>query len=156
MIRLPRLPRNWNKVPGLFERYWDEVLTSIENSISSQTTVSTSLSLLTSYVETPTPAISADSSGIITINPHTRVYGSGNQVAVSGGTLNTGSPAGSIVRVFYSDPSFNGGSVTYAFSVDPAPKPSQKDGIHVVGAVFIPVSGTVIGATVDPVGSVSL
>lgn len=33
-IRLPRLPVNWQEQPQLFERYWDEAMTSLEETLN--------------------------------------------------------------------------------------------------------------------------
>lgn len=33
-VRLPRLPVNWKTQPQLFERYWDEAMTTIENNLN--------------------------------------------------------------------------------------------------------------------------
>lgn len=33
-FRLPRLPVNWREQPQLFERYWDETLTSLEKTLN--------------------------------------------------------------------------------------------------------------------------
>lgn len=153
MLKLPRLPRNFEKIPGLFERYWDEVLRAIEKAISSIDTSSRNISLLTSFVRTSLP-LYADASGLVTIPLHVRVYGNGTEATVNNGFLNTGQPPGSIIRVYYEDSSFAGGSVVYRFKADPDPKPEQKDGIHIVGLVVIPTTGTVDGKTLDPIGSI--
>lgn len=156
MLRLPRLPIGWDKISGLFQRYWDEVLTAIERTVNSLETSDKSFSLLMSFVKSSVPVITANSSGIISIQPHVRVYGTGVEVLIDGGTLSTAQPPGSVIRVYYLDDAFAGGAVTYLFSVDPDPKPAQQNGRHLVGAVAIPVSGTVTGLTIDPPGSVYL
>lgn len=33
-VKLPRLPVNWRTQPQLFERYWDEAMTTIENNLN--------------------------------------------------------------------------------------------------------------------------
>lgn len=153
MLKLPRLPRNIEKIPGLFERYWDEVLRSIEKAISSIDTSSRNISLLTSFVRTSS-SLYADTTGLVTIPVHVRVYGNGSEVNVNDGFLNTGQSPGSIIRVYYEDTALAGGSVVYKFTTDPDPKPAQKDGVHIVGLVVIPTTGTANGKTLDPIGSI--
>lgn len=115
-------------------------------------------SLVNSYITAFTaPLISADSSGVVTIANHTRVYGDSSlnpSRTVVGGTISTGAASGSIVRVYYSDPSRAGGSVAYLFTVDPATPMAQGGNIHSIGAVAIPATGTGDGNFVKPPGFV--
>lgn len=115
-------------------------------------------SLVNSYVNgfTP-PLISADATGVVTIANHTRVYGDSSlnpSRSVIGGTIPTGATPGSVVRVYYSDPSRAGGAVTYLYTVDPAPPVAQGGNIHSVGAVTIPATGTGGGNFIKPPGFV--
>ena len=88
MLKLPRLPRNIEKIPGLFERYWDEVLRSIEKAISSIDTSSRNISLLTSFVRTSS-SLYADTTGLVTIPVPVMVYGNGSDVTVNDGFINS-------------------------------------------------------------------
>jgi len=96
--------------------------------------------LVTSGIS-PTSVLTV-SSTTISIAPHTRVYGDGTTVSVSGGSVSTIGATGTIDYVFYSDPSRAGGSVTYQCSTTP---PVQGNDIHVVGAVTVPSAGTFPG-----------
>lgn len=155
-LRLDRLPFGWNTLPGLLERYWDKTMTAIENSVNNFEAFSSQNNLLNSYVKSATPIISASSTGDVIITNHTRVYGNGDEVEVLGDTLTTGKPAGTIIRVFYSDATFSGGSVDYTYTFSEANKPFQQGATHLVGVVVIPSSGTVLGASLDPLGSIYL
>lgn len=191
VVKLPRLPVNWDKQPQLFERYWDQAMSSIEKNLNdilsipliedavaaaqasadsaaaSATTAQNAAalnakeaSLVTSFTSgfTP-PLLTADSSGQVTISNHTRVYGDTTlnpTVSVTGATVSTGASAGDTVRLYYTDPTRAGGSVTYLFTVDPATPMPQTGSTHSVGAVTIPTTGTVDGDTVYPPGWVYL
>lgn len=89
---------------------------------------------------TPTSVLSATTT-TITVASHTRNYADGTTASVTGGTV-AATASGDVDYVTYSDPTRVGGAVTYAVSTTP---PSQTGNIHVVGAVKIPVSGTVAG-----------
>lgn len=183
MVTLARLPVNWDKQKGLLERYWDRAMSAIEQSLNQllllpdiqdaltaaqtaadsaqntadgavQTVESTAsrLSLINSYVTGLT--ISADSTGLVTISNHTRVYADellNPSVSVTGGSISTGSLAGAIVRVYYVDAARTGGSVTYQFTVDPSVTP-QDDDNHSVGVVTIPTTGSASGKGMPPPG----
>lgn len=119
--------------------------------------VTTDTSLVNSYPTNPSPSplISADNAGNVTVNSHQRVYGDSvlnPTVLVIGGGIATGASPGEIVRVYYDDPTRSGGSVTYLFTVDPAPVPVQTGNTHSVGAVEIPSGGPVDGGPVRPPG----
>lgn len=115
-------------------------------------------SLLASYPSFfSAPLITANSSGDVTIANHSRVYGNSTlnpTVSVTGSVLNTGLSSGSIVRVYYNDPSRAGGSVTYLYTVDPASPMPQGGNVHAIGAVEIPAIGTGDGNFVRPPGYV--
>lgn len=148
MIRLPRLPVNYQNHPGLFERYWDEAMKSIEDTFRS-------VALLNSYVVNASAVLSVTSAGLVTIASHTREYGDGSSVSVAGDTLATGvSTANSVLRIYYQDPTLSGGAVTYEFTTDPDPQPYQKSGVHVVGTCVVPAAGTVDGYSLDPWSSI--
>lgn len=77
----------------------------------------------------------------ITVASHTRHYGDGTSVSVTGGTV-AATGMGDDDYVSYSDPTRAGGSVTYLVSTT---APAQTGNTHVVGAITIPTSGTGIG-----------
>lgn len=96
-------------------------------------------SLATSYVTGLTlSAQDAGASVTLTISNHTRVYGDGTSVAVTGGTI-TGVPYSTIARVFYDQPSRAGGSVTYQWTSS-AETAAQTGNRHSVGAVTTPAA----------------
>ena len=104
-------------------------------------------------------SVTADNLGDVTITTHNRVYGDpalNPTVSVTGAVLSTGAAAGSIVRVYYNDPTRAGGSVTYLFTVDPAAPPVQGGNTHSVGAVEIPAVGTQNGNGLNPPGYVNI
>lgn len=93
------------------------------------------------YVE---PLFEADEFGNITIADHKRIYGDqaiDPTVDVDAGSVNAaGVIAGQVVRVFYDDPSRNGGVVTYQFTTIAA-QAAQTGSRHSIGSVRIPSSG---------------
>ena len=142
-MKFPRLPVNWADQPKLFERYWDKAMSMLE-------TFSGNVDVVNSY---PTGcAVSADSSGVVTITSHSRNYGDQAVVSVNAGSVNTGAAAGSVVRLYYNDPKKAGGAVTYQATVDPATPIPQGNGIHSVAVVTIPSSGTASGKLLQPPG----
>lgn len=127
-----------------------------DNANAAADAVTSESSLVNSYPSNFTaPLISADNTGLVTIANHDRVYGDSTlnpTVAVTGDTIATGEAAGTIVRVYYNDPTRAGGAVTYLFTVDPADPPVQGGNTHVIGAVEIPAAGSVDGGYVRPPG----
>lgn len=94
--------------------------------------------LINSYI-TPDSVLTGTAS-LITVAAHTRHYGDGTSVAVSGGTV---APLGlGDNYVFYSDPTHAGGVVTYLVSATPVPQTGSN---HNVGAITIPGSGSASG-----------
>ena len=134
---------------------------SAANTAQNQTTAQRSeTSLVNSYANGFTEdLITTTSAGSITIKNHTRVYGDPTlnpSVSVTGSTFSSGAVSGDIVRVYYDDTTRAGGLVTYQFTIDPATAPVQTGNRHVVGAVKIPVSGTVPGKGIRGPGYIEL
>ncbi len=119
-------------------------------------------SLVNSYIDPSSftaPLISADSAGNVTIANHSRTYGDvalNPTVAVTGDTIATAASPTSVVRVYYSDPTRAGGTVTYLFTIDPAAPMPQGGDIHSIGAVEIPAAGASDGDYLKPPGYVDL
>ena len=212
-VKLPRLPINWQQQPGLFERYWSDLLAQIEKNIndlsilptvtndtatalstantaqtianvaqstadtaqgiatvastaatSAQTTadtVTSDVSIVNSYIPPSSftaPLISITSAGVLTIANHSRVYENSSlnpTVSVTGAsTTVAGTSAGSVVRIYYSDPSRAGGVVSYQTTIDPANPPIQGGNIHCVGVVTVPASGSATGNVIKGPGFV--
>lgn len=87
-------------------------------------------------------ATDAGTNVTITVSNHTRVYGDGSSVSVTGGTL-TGRAYGTSYWVFYDQPSRAGGTVTYQSTTTYAtafPTNAHPDR-HFVGAVTTPGAG---------------
>jgi hypothetical protein len=178
-ITLPRLPQqqpDW----GSMQIWWQQVVEAIEtqegrqdeaieaiaaaqaaadaanaaavtaNEAAEEITAGNSLSQ--SFIENFTPpVVSADNTGLVTIADHDRHYGDGTVVSVDGDTLATGEAAGTIVYIFYSQPSRAGGAVTYQYSTEEADA-AQIGDVHNVGAVEIPAAGTAPGGYARPPG----
>jgi len=116
-------------------------------------------SLVNSYPQIATGSLlTVTSAGVVTIANHTRIYGDSSlnpSVSVTGGTLTTTGVAGDIIRIYYSDPERDGGTVTYQYTIDPADSPAQGSNIHSVGAVQVPATGTTPGRPVTKPGYIS-
>lgn len=109
-------------------------------------------SLANSFVENFTPPlVSSDNAGLVTIANHDRHYADGTVVAVTGDTLATGEASGTVVYIFYAQPSRAGGVVTYQYSLDEADA-AQLGDTHNVGAVEVPAAGTASGGYPRPPG----
>lgn len=94
----------------------------------------------------PVGVLTASSDGTITIAAHTRVYGDGVQVSVSGGSL-SGFASGALVTVYYDDAGRAGGAVSYQGTTDAV---AQAGARHIVGQVTIPAAGEVDTAGAGP------
>lgn len=117
-------------------------------------------SLVNSYITSaPGSFITANSSGVVTVPNHTRIYGDSvlnPTVAVDGDSFPTFAGAGDLVRVYYSDPTRAGGVVSYLFTIDPATPQSQTGDFHSVGAIVIPSTGVSAGNNLHPPGYIYL
>lgn len=95
--------------------------------------------LANSYTDSPPDPITAtDVGGSITvvIADHVRRYVDGTSVTVLGDIIN-GLDFDTAYVFFYSDPTFQGGEVSYQFSTNDRDA-AQVNGIHSVGAVMTP------------------
>ncbi len=103
------------------------------------TTVTAAQAIADSYVTGLTlSAADVGANVTITISAHTRVYGDGASVAVTGGTV-TGVPYSTVARVYYDQPSRAGGAVTYQWTSSLATA-AQAGDRHSVGAVTTPAA----------------
>lgn len=84
-------------------------------------------------------ASDAGTDATITISGHTRIYGNGNTVAVTGGSL-TGLAYSTYYYIYYIDPTRAGGAVTYIATTDSATA-AQVGDKHLVGSVNTPANG---------------
>lgn len=98
--------------------------------------VSKDSALQSSYTD-PIGVLTANADGTVDIASHTRVYGDGSSVAVTGATL-SGYGAGDNVRPYYDDIEQAGGAVTWLASTSGVI--SQTNGIHLVGVAVIPAA----------------
>jgi hypothetical protein len=116
-----------------------------DNANAAATATTNATSLANSYVSGLTlTATDAGSSATITISAHTRVYGDGASVSVSGGSL-TGLAYDTTYYIYYDQPSRAGGSVTYQSTTDPT-LAAQTGDRHVVGSTNTPLAA---GAPID-------
>jgi hypothetical protein len=116
-----------------------------DNANAAATATNAATTLANSYVSGLTmSATDAGSSATITISAHTRVYGDGTSVSVSGGSL-TGRAYDTVYYVYYDQPSRAGGSVTYQSTTD-ATVAAQTGDRHVVGSTTTPLAA---GAPID-------
>lgn len=94
--------------------------------------------LVNSYIE-PASVTTATNSDI-TVVSHNRIYAdsANTSVAVNGDTITNTYPTGTVVYVFYDDPTRAGGFVTFQISDI---QPVQTGDTHVVEAVRIPALG---------------
>lgn len=135
----------------------DNAQTAADDAASATAAQAQETSLVNSYPSAGVPILSADSTGLVTIATHNRVYGDSAlnpTVSVTGNTVASAAAALSIVRVYYDDPTRAGGAVTYGFTVDPAAPPVQSGNRHSVGAVEIPAVGSQDGRPLGPPGYV--
>lgn len=61
-IKLPRLPVNYDKVPGLFTRYWDEAMSNIEKAVNEVLAIPAIQAALTAATDAAAAANSAAAS----------------------------------------------------------------------------------------------
>ena len=111
--------------------------------------------LVNSYVDPSTAlttTLSTDmTTATITVANHTRVYGDGTRVAVTGSTI-TGLAIATTYYVTYIDSARTGGAVSYTTTTDPAAA-AQGNDRHLVGTVMTPGSdgtGGQSGGTTGP------
>jgi len=97
------------------------------------------LGLQNSYVTGLTlSATDAGSNATVTISAHTRVYGDGTSVSVTGGSL-TAQPYSTTLWVYYDQASRAGGAVSYVATATQSVAVQNGDR-HVVGAVITPAA----------------
>lgn len=89
-------------------------------------------------------ASDAGTDATVTISGHTRVYGDGATVSVTGGSV-TGLSYSTFYYVYYDQPSRAGGSVTYQVTTSAATA-AQTGNRHLVGSVTTPAAA---GAPTD-------
>lgn len=115
--------------------------------------VSLETSLNTSYVTGLTlTASDAGTNATITISAHTRVYGDGTSLAVSGGSL-TALSYSTLYYVYYVDATRADTTPTYQATTDPFTA-AQTGDTHLVGSVTTPAAaaGNTTGGGTQPPG----
>lgn len=101
--------------------------------------LTTESNLVNSYVTGCTvTAADAGANTTITISGHTRVYGDGTSVSVTGGTV-TGLAYSTGYSVYYVQASRAGGAVTYLATTTPATA-AQTGDTHLVGGITTPAA----------------
>lgn len=155
-FKLPRLPVGWDKQPQLFERYWDEAMTSLEKTLNEILQIpviqaglagvklsSSQQAISTSFPVGLTMTVSA--AGSLVISNHLRRYTDGHlDVAVTGTTIATGLAPGDIRSVGYDDSTRTGGAVTYLLVIDDldAHFSTANPNRHYVGYFQVPDTGS--------------
>ena len=131
--------------------------TSATGANTAATAVTAQSNIANSYVTGCTvTATDAGASATITISGHTRAYGDGTSVAVTGGTV-TGQAYSTLFYVYYDQASRLGGAVTYLATTSSATA-AQLGSRHVVGSVTTPAAAGApsSGTGVRPPGSGAL
>lgn len=117
----------------------DAANTAAGNAQTAADTAEAQSSLANSYVDAnPLSASDAGASATINIAAHNRIYGNGDTVAVSAGSL-TGRAYSTTYWVIYSDPSRAGGAVVYSTVTNEAAA-AQTGDTHVVGKITTPAA----------------
>lgn len=136
---------------------WQNVMTLLESVPEIQAAlaaVTTDTSIANSYVDGLTlEAFNDGATCHVDISDHTRVYGDGTSVSVTGGTISL-LAHDTVVRVYYDQASRAGGAVTYQWT-DDATTAAQTGNRHSVGATVTPRTAemdTVVGGGASPPG----
>lgn len=97
-------------------------------------------------------ATDAGTNASVTISSHTRVYGDGTSVVVTGATL-TGRAYSTFYYIYYEDAARTGGAVTYLTTTDEAVA-VQTGNRHIVGSITTPAAAgaNTNGAKLPPPG----
>lgn len=166
-LKLPRFLRelaivtNEGTPTTAFHQWWEAVLRQVEQSINAiqdaldaagiaqaaAATAQTAANQATAIAKLTNSGITgltftatdAGSSVTISISAHTRVYGDGTSVSVNGGSF-TGQAYNTTYFVFYNDPAFAGGAVTYQITTTAA-NAAQTGTRHLVGSITTPAAG---------------
>lgn len=168
-LKLPRFLRTLAIVDDkgaptvAFHQWWESVLKQIENSVNSIQAALEAAGIAQAAAEAAQNAANsaqsvakltnsgaagltitatdAGSNASIDISSHTRVYGDGSSVSVNAGSL-SGLAYSTTYYIYYDDPSFAGGSVTYQVTTSQMTA-SQTGSRHLVGGVVTPAAGGV-------------
>lgn len=178
LLRFEKMANSDGTVTAEFQAKWQSVMENIESSVnavidaqnaadaanaaaaaadaaaaaatSAAATASADSSLASSGVTGLTmTATDAGANATVTISAHTRIYGDGTSVAVSGGSV-TGLAYSTGYYIYYDQASRAGGAVTYQTTTSAATA-AQTGDRHSLGAVTTPAGG---GGPVD--GNVNL
>lgn len=101
-------------------------------------------------------ATDAGSDATVSVTAHTRIYGDNTNVSVNAGSV-TGLAYETYYYIYYDDPNFTGGAVTYAATTDSSVA-AQVGSRHLVGSVVTPAAlgGDTGGNPVVPPGQEGL
>lgn len=126
-----------------FQTFWQKFVEQQETTDAAQ---QSTLNLLNLVNSTPAgctiTAADVGSDATITVSAHTRVYGDGTSVSVTGGTI-AGQAFSTLFYCYYDQASREGGAVTYSAATSYADAcPSQANpNRHFVGTVTSPANG---------------
>lgn len=159
-----------NKTPTLpFQQWWDMALKKIEAAIvgiqdaltaagialDAAAAAEAAAATAQTAADSVTATAKLSSSGVsgctitgtdvgtdvtVAISSHTRLYGDGTSVAVTGGNV-TGLLYSTLYYIYYDDPAFAGGAVTYQATTSDATA-AQTGNRHLVGSVLTPAAGS--------------
>lgn len=156
-FRLPRLPSvepAWLQ----FQKWWQSVVEAIERQESGQDLTINRLRRILSHTN-PTTILSATEDGAaatITVASHTRVYGDGTTLAVTGAAV-TGLLPDTIYAGYYDDETLADTTPAFTFTTDmPSAQAVAAEGRHFLGRIKTPAAAsgkTIEGGGVYPIGS---
>lgn len=141
-IRVPIVDKDGRPTPQ-FQRLWQSLVEGQEATDAAQDATLELLNLVNSTpVGCSISAADVGSDATVTISGHTRYYGSGESVSVTGGTV-TGQPFSTLLYVYYDDSTRAGGAVTYVATTSFATANPSEDfpNRHFVGNVTTPANG---------------
>lgn len=156
-FRLPRLP-SVEPAWALFQKWWQSVVEAIERQEAGQDLTINRLRRILSHTD-PTTIFSATENGTtatITVLAHTRVYGDGTTLSITGAAVASLMPD-TVYAGYYDDETLAVTGPTFIFTTDTALAQAVKaEGRHFIGRIKTPAagSGTVrTGGGVYPIGS---
>lgn len=163
-FKLPRLPATQASWSNL-QLWWDKLCTRIEAQEGSQDDLIATLNAtvarlkrVTSHTSPTTIAHATDTgtTSDVVIDDHTRVYGDGTTLSITGATL-TGLTAETTFAFYYDDTTLADTTPSFQYTTTlPTAQAVAADGRHFLGIIKTPVAGssaTRDGGGVYPIGS---
>lgn len=133
----------------------DNAQTAADNAQAATDVTSSEQSIVNSYPANYTfPLIDVSSAGLVTIAPHTRIYGNPTlnpNVNIVGGSFPTLASTGDVIYVYYVDATRSNPNPTFIYSLD-ASDAAQTGDTHSIGNGTIPGAGSQPGNPTLPPG----